>query len=184
MVGVLSGLPVVEVREWSARWWWPGRSSLDGPGRHAPEGMGKAPSVAARERGSVLCGMMSRTTLAWVRLEAWLLAMLERDPSLVGVHCKQIMSHGETCSSPWRRSSGRMKKKVAPGQTDQRAGVRLLWVQYTQYGIPDHPVYTYVYEIEWRVAYRVAPVSLTATVSELCGFPAAYFVFGWHDEPR
>lgn len=62
MGGVSSGLPGVEVRECSARWWWLGCSSFDGPGRHAPEMMGKAPSVAAREQGSVLCGTMSRRT--------------------------------------------------------------------------------------------------------------------------
>lgn len=43
--------------------------------------------------------------------------------------------------------------------------------------VPDYLVYTCVYEIGWRSVYRVAPVSLTATVSELCRFLPRYFFF-------
>lgn len=61
MGGVLTGLPVVELREWLVAWWL-GRSTFDGSGRHQLERMRRAPLVAPSEQGSALCGMRSRRT--------------------------------------------------------------------------------------------------------------------------
>lgn len=99
------------------------------------------------------------------------------DYSLVSVQCKHIMSHGEDMQFTLAPTLRKGKKKSGTS-TDRSAGRGSLdTVHPTR--VPDHLVYTYVYEIEWRVAYRVAPVSLTATVSELCGFLAAYFAFSF-----
>lgn len=66
---VLIGLLAVELREWSAARWL-GRSTFEGPGRRQQlEKTRTASLVAAREQGSVLCGMMLRRTSACGRLE-------------------------------------------------------------------------------------------------------------------
>lgn len=105
--------------------------------------------------------------------------------SLVSVHCKHIMSHGEDMQLTLAPTLRKGEKKSGTS-IDRSAGRGSLGTVHP-IRVPDHPVYTYVYEIEWRVSYRVVPVSLTATVSELCGFLAAYFFFfllSGHDKPR
>lgn len=70
MGAVLTGLPLAEVRALVAAWWF-GRRAFGGPGRQKSDRMMRnAPSVAAPEQGSVLCGTRLRRTLACGKLEA------------------------------------------------------------------------------------------------------------------
>lgn len=111
-----------------------------------------AQDVSLRAIGGMIAGNVERTLL-------WL---------VVGVYCKQIISHGRYAVYLGTEAQ-EAKEKVAPeyGSLGTVHPMR----------VPDDLVYTSVYEIGWRMVYRVAPVSLTATVSELCRLLPGYFFF-------
>ena len=112
--------------------------------------------VNLRAIGGMVAGNVERTLL-------W---------QVVGVHWQQIISHGDMQLNLALKL--RKERKVAPPQTDKRAGVRRAGYS-TPNAVPRY--LAHVYESGWLVVYRVVPVSLTATLSELCRFLSGYFFF-------